>query len=68
MDDSGIPPEAATAFLALKRDYTHMVNQGMSRAAIAVTLKRRVWQQRFAEELPADKIAYCIKLALAGHK
>jgi hypothetical protein len=66
MDDSGIPSEVATAFLALKRDYTRMVNQGMSREAIAAEL--RTWMlrgmARTGETMPHAKITHYLKLTL----
>jgi hypothetical protein len=68
MDDDQMFLAVHAYYMRLKGEVDTMVAQGMSHKAITAALKRRVWQQRFAEELPADTMAYCIKLVLAWHR
>ena len=66
MDDTGIPPEVRAAFTAIKREYTRMVAQGMSREAIAAAL--RTWMHRAMAHAgvvwPAPLVEYALKLTL----
>ena len=64
--DEGIPPEVRVAFTAIKREYTRMVAQGMSREAIAAAL--RTWMHRAMEHAgavwPAQQVEYSLHLTL----
>ena len=65
-EDTGMPPEVRAAFSAIKREYTRMVAQGMSRETIAAAL--RTWMRRGLEHAgvvwPAPQAEYALKLTL----